>query len=339
MNDDLSSLRDPESGSALRNTGAELAADTGKTYPIVDGIPRFVSADNYAGDFGAQWNRFPKTQLDSHIGIKISEERLARCLRGELSQLAGKRVLEAGSGAGRFTEVLLKAGAIVDSFDFSSAVEANKLNNGSSDRLTLVQADIRHIPFEPASYDYVICLGVVQHTPSPEESIASLWRMVKPGGRLVIDHYRFRWRFALPTPVGDAGSVYRWLTLRLPRRKRYGLVKKATDFWFPIHWKFRDSLLAQRIIRRFSPVRFYYPDFGLRDRDMYYEWSLLDTHDATTDFFKHLRSVEQIRATLERLGAEEIVVDKGGNGVEAWCRKPLDAGPNEQDRLSTSPRT
>jgi SAM-dependent methyltransferase len=41
------------------------------------------------------------------------------------SSLAGKHVLEAGCGAGRFTEVLLKAGAYVTSIDLSSAVEAN----------------------------------------------------------------------------------------------------------------------------------------------------------------------------------------------------------------------
>lgn len=322
MNEDLSALRDPVSGSTLEMVGSKLVAGASE-YPVVGAIPRFVPVSNYADDFGKQWNRFPKVQLDSHTGTKMSENRLARCLRGELPLLAGKRVLEAGSGAGRFTEVLLKAGAVVASFDFSNAVEANASNNGDSDRLTLVQGDIRHIPFTPEHYDYVICLGVVQHTPSPEETIASLWRMVKPGGRLVIDHYRFRWRFALPTPVGDAASVYRWLTLRLPARWRYKFVERVTNFWFPIHWRFKDSLLTQRVIRRFSPVRFYYPELERNDRELHYSWSLLDTHDSTTDFYKHLRSVEQITAILESLGATEIVADKGGNGVEAWCRKPL----------------
>ncbi len=327
MNRDMSMLRDPIGGGLLtRDDDALLGAD-GTRYPIVDGIPRFVPASGYADDFGAQWKRFPRTQLDSHSGLTISEDRLARCLRGELAALSGKRVLEAGSGAGRFTEVLRRAGAVVHSFDVSAAVEANAANNGGNnaagDTLTLVQADILHIPFAPGSHDYVVCLGVLQHTPSPEASIASLWTMVKPGGRLVIDHYRYRRRFALPTPFGDAASLYRWITLRLKPAARAAFVGRVTDFWFPVHWRFRRSLTAQRIIRRFSPVRFYYPDLPLRDRAMHYQWSLLDTHDSTTDVFKHLRSPDQIRAVLERLGAIDIHVAIGGNGVEAWCVKPV----------------
>ncbi len=322
FNSDLSVFRDPASGAPLTRDGDALVAPDGARHPIVRGIPRFVPAGNYADDFGAQWNRFPRTQLDSHSGLPITRERLARCLKGELDQLAGKRVLEAGSGAGRFSEVLLAAGADLHSFDFSSAVEANAANNGANPNLTLAQGDIRQPPYAAASYDYVICLGVIQHTPDPEQSIAALWRMVRPGGRLVIDHYRFRWRFALPTPFGDAASLYRWFILRMAPEKRARAVERIVDFWFPLHWRWRGSLTMQRLIRRFSPLRFYYPDLPLKDREMHYQWSLLDTHDSTTDFYKHLRSPGSIRQTLVSLGAEQIHVRVGGNGVEAWCVKP-----------------
>ena len=207
------------------------------------------------------------------------------------------------------------------SFDFSNAVEANAKNNGVNENLVLVQADIRKIPFPKASYDYVICLGVLQHTPSPEESIKSLWEMVGPGGALVIDHYPWTWRIAMLPPFGDSVALYRQLVLRLPRRLRFRFVKAVTDFWFPWHWRFKDSLTMQRILRRVSPVRFYYPHIKLRDRQMFYEWSLLDTHDSTTDFYKHLRTLHQIKKLLEGIGATDIVVEKGGNGIEAFCRK------------------
>lgn len=55
---------------------------------------------------------------------------------------------------------------------------------------------------------------------------------------------------------------------------------------------------------------------------MYYEWALLDTHDGTTDFYKHYRNESQIHKHLEKIGAEDIEVNVGGNGVEAFCRKP-----------------
>lgn len=325
MNEDLSLLRDPITKEPLQRAGGRLAGSDGASYPIVGDIPRFVSADNYAQDFGAQWNRFPRTQLDSYSGTTISEDRLARCLRGELGQLEGKLVLEAGSGAGRFTEVLLKYGARLASFDYSSAVEANARNNGASEALTLVQADILHMPFAEQSFDYVICLGVLQHTPDPEESIRSLWRMVKPGGRLVIDHYRWNLWLRLPPPLGDAEKLYRRLIRMLPRHRRFPAVEALTRFWFPVYWAFRDSRVMRKILARVGPLHFYYPALKLRDKQSYYEWSLLDTHDGTTDFYKHYRNEKQIENTLKALGAEDIFVAVAGNGVEAYCRRPAHA--------------
>ena len=313
---------DPGDQKSLNFKDGYLVSSSGVRYPIINGIPRFVSSENYSKDFGNQWIRFPKTQLDSHTGLTISEDRLTRCFNGELKKLYNRKVLEAGSGAGRFTEVLLKHGAIIDSFDYSNAVEANAMNNGESDKLRLVQADIRMMPFIKESYDYVVCLGVLQHTPNPEESIEHLWRMVRPGGVLVIDHYLWHWRIIWPTPIGSSQSLYRWFMLSLPRKWRFKVVKSIVDFWFPIHWITRNSLLIHKILRRFSPVLFYYHNFKLGDRQMYYEWALLDTHDATTDFYKHRRTLSQIKKKINSLGAVDQIIRLGGNGVEVFCRKP-----------------
>ena len=81
--------------------------------------------------------------------------------------------------------------------------------------------------------------------------------------------------------------------------------------------------MAQRILRRLSPVIFHYPSIKLRDQRSYFEWALLDTHDATTDYYKHRRTVKQICETLKSLGAIDVFVQAGGNGVEAFCRKSV----------------
>lgn len=322
MNNNLTHLHDPRTGRPLAQTEHGLACEDGTIYSVINGIPRFVPVENYAQAFGQQWNLFPQTQLDSYTGLMLSEDRLARCLNGRLASIKGKRVLEVGSGAGRFTEILLKHGAIVDSCDYSSAVEANAKNNGQSGNLTIVQADVRHLPFPPASYDYVVCLGVIQHTPNPEETIEHLWRMVRPGGALVIDHYQWKLRNFLPPPIGVGGLAYRWYFLRLPAERQFRAVKRVFDFWFPIVWRFRESRFLQFLLARFTPIVNYYPRLGLKDRDMYYEWMLLDTHDAMTDVYKHRRTPRSIRRTLVRLGATNISVTIAGNGIEAYCEKP-----------------
>ena len=325
MNINLSCLRDPIDGSELSISSDALSNGNENPYPIINGIPRFVNLSNYSDDFGYQWNKFSKTQLDSHVGIDLSERRLERCLGGKLSILQGKLVLEAGSGAGRFTEILLKHGAIVHSFDYSSAVEANARNNGKSENLTLVQADIRQIPYSRSNYDIVICLGVLQHTPSTEGSISHLWQMVKPGGMLVFDHYPWSWRKIIYLVTGPANAILRQYVLRLPKSARFNLVKSATDFYFPIHWKYRDNPIMQRLLRIVSPITFHYPGIHLPNEKTYYEWALLDTHDSTTDVFKRYRTRSSIRNTLRNLGAVSIQVCYGYNGVEALCSKPVNS--------------
>jgi SAM-dependent methyltransferase len=321
LNKNYFELRDPVNNSPLKEKEDCLISIAGEKYPIINGIPRFVNSENYSADFGFQWNIFYKTQLDSYSGQDITERRLERCLRDKLTVLKGKKILEAGSGAGRFTEILLKYGAIVHSFDFSNAVEANAKNNGDNDNLILVQGDIRKIPFIKSNYDYVICLGVLQHTPSPEESMKFLFEMVCPGGVMVVDHYPWNWRIIMPTPIGESISLYRRIILLLPNSKKFKYVEKITKFWFPLHWKFRNFPNIQRILRRLSPVIFHYPTIKLKNKESHFEWSLLDTHDATTDYYKHRRTRKQMHKSIVDLGAIDIFVANDGNGVEGFCRK------------------
>ena len=120
----------------------------------------------------------------------------------------------------------------------------------------------------------------------------------------------------------DAEKLYRRIVLALPPEKRWPAVKRLVDSWFPLYWRYRDNRWVQRILGRTAGIHFYYSQLPLASREQHYQWSLLDTHDGMTDHFKRYRSVGSIRRTLARLGAEDIRVWKGGNGVEALCRKP-----------------
>jgi hypothetical protein len=139
--------------------GAGLAADPGPTVedsaalvcargcrvPVEGGVPRFVATESYAAGFGLQWTAHPRTQLDSATGTRISGDRLSRCVGG-LERVAGRSVLEVGCGAGRFTEVLLDAGARVFACDLSRAVEANHANFRGRAAHFVCQADLMALP-------------------------------------------------------------------------------------------------------------------------------------------------------------------------------------------------
>jgi ubiquinone/menaquinone biosynthesis C-methylase UbiE len=225
-------------------------------------------------------------------------------------------VLEVGCGAGRFTEHLVKSGAHVHSVDLSIAVEVNKENIGPAENHTVAQANVYHLPFPAASFDYVICLGVIQHTPDPEKTIETLFSMVKPGGMLVIDHYTWEWMYLISPKV-----LYRAMLRKLKPEESKKKVENLVRFFFPLHWKYRNNRIMTILLNRISPCYIFIKNFPEMDHDFHYELTRLDTYDGLTDYYKHLRSEKQIRNILQELGGREIWTARGGNGIEARCRK------------------
>ena len=294
-------------------------------YPIINNIPRMLpKLDNYADAFGAQWTKWRKTQLDSHSGTTITKKRLYRCLGedivNQLNKAANKfNILEVGCGAGRFTEVLLNLPAsYVTSIDLSNAVEANQENCPQNERHRILQADVMKIPFLKEQFDIVFCLGVVQHTPNPEETIKKLYEQLKPGGFLIIDHYRPEIRRL--TKI--TGGLIRPIIKRLPTHTRIKTCEKLVKLFLPIHKKIRNIPFAQQIFSRISPIACYYHAYPELPDNLQFEWSVLDTHDGLTDWYKHYRTKSQITNFLSLIGANNIVANVGGNGIEARCTKP-----------------
>ena len=306
----------PQSGKKLTAQHSELISETGEQFPVVNGIPRFVPQDNYASAFGLQWKNFAKTQLDSFNGTKISQERLERCLGFPIEELKGKNLLEVGSGAGRFTELFVKGGANVHTIDLSVAVEVNKENIGSAVNYKIAQASVYELPFAKESFDVVICLGVIQHTPSSEKTIDALWQMVKPGGLLVIDHYIWRINYYF-----NPATYYRLVLKELKPQTSKKIVDALVNFFFPLHWAFRNIAPLEWLLKRVSPLITFMKPHPELSRQEHFEWARLDTYDSLTDYYKHLRTPEQIKAELEKLGAKNIWLNKGGNGVEARAEK------------------
>ena len=73
--------------------------------------------------------------------------------------------------------------------DYSIAVDECRENLSPHSELDVVQGDIYHLSFNPESFDYLYCLGVLQHTPDVKRVFMALPDQVRPGGKLVIDVY------------------------------------------------------------------------------------------------------------------------------------------------------
>ena len=143
--------------------------------------------DNYVSNFGKQWADFKYVQIDSFNHNKISERFLKRILFNEINFLKGKKVLEIGCGAGRFTEYIVKYAEICVSVDLSSAIFVNVAKD--SPNLMLIKADFENLVANN-KFDIVICRGVLQHTPFPFRSIEKLHTFVNDKGKVYFDIYK-----------------------------------------------------------------------------------------------------------------------------------------------------
>jgi SAM-dependent methyltransferase len=103
----------------------------------------------------------------------------------------GRRVLEAGCGAGAQTVLLAASSpeAAITSVDISpvSLEEARARVRAEGHRNVRLQvADLLQLPFADQSFDDVFVCFVLEHLPNAQGALASLRRVLRPGGSITI---------------------------------------------------------------------------------------------------------------------------------------------------------
>lgn len=103
----------------------------------------------------------------------------------EHANLAGKTVLDVGCGGGILSESMAQRGATVTGIDLGEApLNVAKLHALESG----VSVDYQRIAVEtlaqqqPASFDVVTCLEMLEHVPDPASVVRACFTLVKPGG-------------------------------------------------------------------------------------------------------------------------------------------------------------
>ena len=281
-------LRCTNCGRGLVSTSESLACPSDHTFPIAEGIPRFTPPSSYADSFGFEWTSFPRLQLDSDENQESAET--FRAKTGFMPEdIAGRTVLDAGCGMGRFTHVVARWGADrAIGTDISRAVDSAGKNLEAFSSVALLQADLRSLPLPPGSFDIVFSIGVLHHTPDTFGALARIADLVKPGGTLAIWVYSKRLRWTL-----FGSEVLRPITTRMSPERLLRVVRWVTP---------RTRAIKQRVPGSKVALDLLLPTSNHPDS----QWQVLDTFDWYSPRYQWKHTYDEVEGWFRRLGFEKI---------------------------------
>ncbi len=275
-------------------------------FPLVSGAYRCTPNDNYASSFGFQWNLFQKTQIDDSNKSDQSKKRFFAVTDWENKTLNGENILEVGSGAGRFTKIVLHyTKANLYSVDYSNAVEANFKNNGSFQNLKLFQASIYELPFAPNQFDRVFCFGVLQHTPDFKQSVKSLIEMTKSGGEILVDFYPIKGWY---TKI-NAKYIFRPITKKIHKDTLLKIIQRNAGWLIGIS-KFFSKIGIGKLTNRFLPIC----DINVTlpkslTKEQLKEWVVLDTFDMFSPEYDNPQKISTVKKWFEEFDVDVKFAD------------------------------
>lgn len=173
-----------------RVESGELVSDSGRRYPIRNGIPRMIidpSLKTSVESFGEEWNHF------NYDRFKVNWLKHIACgAFGSPEYFKNKLVVDCGAGSGMHAKWMSEYGASnVIALELSDCVDGIMRENlRGIDNVDVIQCSIDAHPIRGNSINgLVICNAVIQHTPSVEKTAKALWRMVGPDGELSFSCY------------------------------------------------------------------------------------------------------------------------------------------------------
>lgn len=111
-----------------------------------------------------------------------------------IGDIKDKFLLDAGCGTGWFSREAKERGASVVSLDLG----IDLLNQVRQKCETInVVGDTLQLPFSKGTFDIVISTEVIEHTIDPKKAINEIYRVLKPGGTVVLTTPNKLWYFSV----------------------------------------------------------------------------------------------------------------------------------------------
>ncbi len=136
---------------------------------------------------------------------------IASLVRG-LDVPAGAQILDAGCGSGRNMVDFAALGTVtgVEIAD-ASVVRARERGIGE-----VVQCSVTEMPFADGRFDVAFCLDVIEHIEDQLRAWRELYRVVAPGGTLVVMVPAYQWLWSEHDVINHHERRYKASTLRAP---------------------------------------------------------------------------------------------------------------------------
>jgi 2-polyprenyl-3-methyl-5-hydroxy-6-metoxy-1,4-benzoquinol methylase len=173
---------------------------TGAPQPRTDHYSYSVYADSSMAE------AFDALRFSGPIGQLIAATQ-EQVIASFLSPVAGRRVLDVGTGTGRAAIALAARGARVTGVDASAEMLAVAERRAKEARVavTFVRTDAHGLAFPDRAFDAVVCLRVLMHTPDWRLSLAELCRVGRD--RVVFDYPALSSTAALQAAARHAASA------------------------------------------------------------------------------------------------------------------------------------
>lgn len=299
----------------------------GERYPVIGGVPRMLPRhlrDDLPKDYPEFYARY-RDHFDEAPIVKDADALVQRHTQEAFGYewtwagdyhaenyadwfpqgidpaelVKGRTGLEVGCGAGRHAQITASRAAEHFAVDLSRAVDSAFERNRHTTNCHVVQADAFHLPFRPGSFDYVYCLGVLQHMHDPVAGFRHLAKQPKKGGALLVNVYQASRPFVL-----GALELFRKLTTRMSNRSlgRLSWALGVVDYAFIWPWKILKQTPLEKVLKPMVP--------GRVD-----EYARHDFHTCVTDWFDRLSCPVKKHYTREQMlswyveeGYDQIVV-------------------------------
>src|SRR6185437_3405564 len=253
-------------------------------------------------EFGNEWLKFFEQDDDT---VKKGGEEYFDILN-DATINSKTYVLDIGCGTGRWTKYISPKVGFIEAVDPSNAIFAADKLLRKTKNVRLSKASIETLPFADETFDFVMSIGVLHHTPNTRQALIDCVKKVKKGGFFYVYlYYNLENRGFFYQSLFKLSDLVRRLVSRLPGKMKHLVCDVlAIIFYMPF-------ILTGRFFKflGFTNLAKKMPLHGYQNRSFFMIRN--DTLDRFGTRLEQRFSSKQIIEMMESAGLTDIVISPG----------------------------